>query len=56
MQVEKLVSTGGGIYVAPFRGQRRRIENNQIKLSVDFFQVGEGIAFEQLSGCLSEAV
>ena len=37
VQIEKLISAGGGVYVASFVRQRRRVQDDQVEFSVDFF-------------------
>ena len=56
VQIEKFISAGGGVHVASFRSQRRRVQDDQVELSVDFFQISEGVAFEKFSWRLGEAV
>ena len=48
VEIEKLVSAGGGVNVAALTGQRGRVEDDHVKIAVAFLQIREGVAFEQL--------
>jgi hypothetical protein len=37
VQIEKFIAAGGGVHVASFGSQRRRVQHDQVELSFDFF-------------------
>ena len=56
MEIEKLVATGGCVNVATLMGQRGRVQDDNVKISISFLKIGESVAFEQFRSVRGKSV